>query len=131
MKKYIKIIIATSVTFIIASYLVLFITDSTMSSDKFALMELLKVLSEHDNAIDDCWNINKTAPNNCNKLDHIFPIVEENRYYFSTSDKSLIGVDFKEKVVVMLTPTVIEDSLVWKCTGMPSDALPMACQAIR
>lgn len=42
----------------------------------------------------------------------------------------LVGIDFLEHVVIVITPSIDKDTLTWQCFGSPTEALPKACHSL-
>jgi hypothetical protein len=109
--------------------LILYLQWHTLSAEKNTGLTMIQHLSEVKNMTANCWAREKALDINCNE--RIKPLLktEGSRSYFMKSGE-LIGIDFENKVVVILSLNKEENDLRWRCAGTPVTAIPSSCSAL-
>lgn len=55
------------------------------------------------------------------------PNGDDDHHFQVATDGVLVAVDFNKKVAVLLTPTVQQNGLIWRCETMPTTSAPKLC----
>jgi hypothetical protein len=90
---------------------------------------MIQRLSEVKNMTSKCWAGEGALDISCNARIKALLKTEGGRNYFR-ADRKLIGVDFENKVVVILSLNKEENDLRWRCAGAPATAIPSSCSAL-
>ena len=98
---------------------------------KAASMGILKTLSSLQESAVGCRNASEPTETCIQVRDRLSKLNSSNSRFFLTSRGALIGVDFSNRVLVLLEPSAIESESRWTCTVTPAQAAPAACVGLK
>jgi hypothetical protein len=124
--KLFRVLFLTAIIVMFSIFLFHFEGDN---SPKIPAMEILMLFSETKNSIERCWNHKRSLQ--CDEL--VYPrSLSEEVDLLSLQNGTLVGINYKKHVVVILTPCLNgEKELHWECSGSPAKSLPQACKPIK
>ncbi len=103
----------------------------TISGPKASFLTMTQALSTATDLAQKCWSEQSLAVPRCSAARAALPKSSStNLHYFTAEYGALVGVDYENRVVVILTPKVEEGRLVWHCAGSPREVLAKACVAL-
>jgi hypothetical protein len=104
--------------------------SDTISRPSAAFLALIQTLSPAREVIAKCW-VEQGQANGCAGIkDHLPKSISGETVYLVTDQKTLIGIDYLNRVVVVLTPRIESGNITWICRGAPTKALAKSCIAL-
>jgi hypothetical protein len=133
MNRRLKFIVALllALTALAGAGMLLYQSSDTLPAGKVSSMKMIFALSAVKEAVDICWSEKKLAVADCSEAKALMPqqkLPDVN--YWITAQGILIGIDYRERVLVVLSAQVANDALVWQCSGAPAGSLPKACSPL-
>jgi len=120
------LVVALGIAIIVA---VLLQPSDTVSPESVSLAELINNLSAARTAGNSYFEANRSTTGIKRSEQAALPFDKEgNRYFFVVQEGTLVGIDFKRRVVVVLTPSSRNGTLQWRCEGYPRSVSPKSCQ---
>ena len=78
-----------------------------------------------------CWRERQVAVADCQTVRDLMPVSRSpDTVYFVTDLGALVGIDYANRVTVVLIPRVVGAELNWRCVGSPSEAIPNLCSGV-
>lgn len=117
------------------SALVLTVTWMMLKSDtvpdaKASFMAMTQALSPARASASKCWSERRVVGLDCDDVKDRMPTPPSSDVaYLVTAQGVLIGIDYSNRVIVVLTPRVDGNELKWHCAGSPPEALTKLCSA--
>lgn len=107
-------------------------SDDTVSKPKASSFEIIQSLSTIKRFVtDSCWHDPSGFQNNCAGLrERVAELKNQDRLFLVTEQGTLVGVDFKVHVVVLLFPSSATGKLQWNCSVSPPEAAPKLCNTL-
>jgi hypothetical protein len=105
--------------------------SDTIAKPSAAFLTMTQALSPARAVATKCWNEKRSVVVGCNAIKEHLPIQPTGEVlYFATDQGALIGIDYANRVVVVLTPHVEAGELTWHCIGSPPDAVATSCSRL-
>lgn len=105
--------------------------SDTISKPSAAFLAMTQALSSAREVASKCWNDRRLAVLACDAVKEQLPKQQSvDVLYFVSDQGALIGIDYANRVVVVLTPHVETGELKWHCAGSPADAVSKLCRSV-
>lgn len=119
---------AAALSFIVAWAM---LGSDTLPKSKASFFAMTQALSPAREAASKCWSEGHVVAANCNTMKDRMPVPPSpDVAYLVTDQGAVMGIDYPNRVVVMLTSHADGNELKWHCTGIPSEALPKLCSEL-
>src|SRR6266478_1196937 len=105
--------------------------SDTIAKPSAAFLKMTQALSLARAEATKCWNEKRSVVLGCNSIKEHLPIHPSgDALYFATDQGALVGIDYANHVVVVLTPHVEAGELTWHCMGSPPEAVATSCSRL-
>jgi hypothetical protein len=115
--------VATATLIVALGIGVLLREGDVLPADRADFLTMIQALSPIRKASEAC--LLKGHPAECGPatLQSLQAISSQKYTYFLLQDGVLVGVSFKNHVMLVMTPSVSADDVAWSCAGWPASAL--------
>jgi len=102
--------------------------SDTLSDTRASFMTMLQALSAARESASKCWSDRHIAVVDCEAVKRLMPTPPSSEVAYMVTDQGvLVGIDYSNRVTVLLTPRVDGSELNWRCAGTPSEAITKLC----
>jgi len=98
---------------------------------KFSSTEMIQQLSGVREPSIRCHVAENADAAECKLVrERLAKVATGDKFYYLSGGGSLIGIDFADRVVVILEPVANSAGVQWKCSVSPLEANPKACDVL-
>lgn len=102
--------------------------SDTLPKSKALFLAMTQALSPAREAANKCWSEGHVAVANCKTMRDRMPVPPSPDVAYLVTDQGVVmGIDYPNRVVVVLTSYADGSELKWHCAGAPLEALPKLC----
>jgi hypothetical protein len=102
--------------------------SDTVPDPKASFMSMTQALSPARAAAAKCWTERHIAVADCEDVRRLMPVPPSSSVvYHVTNEGTFVGVDYQNRVTVVLTPRIEGNEVHWRCSGSPRDVLTTLC----
>lgn len=106
--------------------------SDTLSNEKMSFIAMTQALSPARESASKCWREQQTSVVDCDSVRNLIPVSSSSDLAYLITDQGvLMGIDYSNRVTVLLTPRIDGLELNWRCEGSPSEAISKLCRPLQ
>ncbi|WP_159675623.1 hypothetical protein [Andreprevotia sp. IGB-42] len=108
---------------------ILSLQSDTLSAREYVIGTMIRRFGPYQEALETCWEENAQIAV-CSAMARRIRIEAKKDEFFYWDDMSIVGVDYKNRVVVIFRPQVKDNGLHWMCLLNEMDRMWKTCQSL-